>query len=192
MLMLKVPTVILCALLASSAAAQTKPPHSGFTLSSNDPRLSKHFPEDYTLNAFGCSGANKSPPLRWHGAPTGTRSFVLTLFDRDEHSTPSGWWHWILYDLPATATELPMGAGTLHSTLLPVLTLQGRSDLGTDSYHGPCPDKADAAHRYVFTLYALDVDKLAVPADSSGAMIVSTLQEHLLEKTELVVRHGRQ
>jgi Raf kinase inhibitor-like YbhB/YbcL family protein len=145
----------------------------------------------YTLNLFGCTGGNMSPPLQWTGAPAGTKSFVVTLFDPDEHGDPSGWWHWIVYDLPASADHLPKGAGTAQSTVLPPGTLQGRTDLGTDAYHGPCPDKGDPPHRYTFTVYALSVEKLDVPADSSGAMVVSTAQEHVLDKAVFVAHYGR-
>lgn len=164
---------------------------AGLVLTSPDARLGAGFPDEYVLNGFGCTGGNQSPPLGWRGAPNGTRSFVLTLFDRDEHSTPSGWWHWVLYNLPANVNGLAGGAGALPSIKLPAGALQGRTDLGTDDYHGPCPAKGDAPHRYVFTLYALDVDRLDVPSDSSGAMVVSTLHEHLLGQAEFVVRYAR-
>jgi Raf kinase inhibitor-like YbhB/YbcL family protein len=163
-----------------------------FTLRSTDPALgATQFPEKYTLNDFGCTGGNESPPLRWSGAPSGARSFVVTLFDMDEHNTPSGWWHWVVYDLPAGVSELPAGAGVVNSKTLPAPAHQGRTDLGTDAYHGPCPDRGDEPHRYVFTIYALKVPKLSVPPDPSGAMVVFSLQEHLLGKATLTVRHRR-
>jgi Raf kinase inhibitor-like YbhB/YbcL family protein len=107
---------------------------------------------------------------RCNGAapPAGTKSFVVTLFDPDEHADPSGWWHWIVYNLPASVDKLPKGAGTEHSTVLPPGTMQRRTDLGNDAYHGPCPDKGDPPHRSTFTVYALSVDKLDVPADSTA------------------------
>lgn len=180
-------------LVAALTLASVSPAaESAFTLRSGDPALgTEQFPDKYTLNDFGCTGGNQSPPLRWSGAPKGTQSFVVTLFDMDEHNTPSGWWHWVVYDLPANATELPAGAGVVDSKTLPATAHQGRTDLGTDAYHGPCPDKGDKPHRYVFTIYALKVPKLSVPPDPSGAMVVYSLQEHLLGKATLVVRHGR-
>lgn len=162
-----------------------------FVLESADPGLSTNFPDKYVLNDFGCTGSNQSPPLRWRMAPPGTQSYVLTLFDMDEHNTPSGWWHWVVYDLPADTRELPAGAGVMDSKALPPSAHQGRTDLGTDSYHGPCPDKGDRPHRYVFTLYALRVAKLSVPPDPSGAMVVASLKEHLLGKATLVIHHAR-
>jgi Raf kinase inhibitor-like YbhB/YbcL family protein len=184
-------------LIASGLAVAGTP---RFTLTSSDPRLAASVPEVYTAKAFGCSGGNASPPLEWHGAPAGTKSFVLTLFDRDERSTPSGWWHWVVYDLPASTNQLPQGAGAGADATaagagagaaLPAGARQGRSDLGEDAYHGPCPAKGDPPHRYVFTVYALDVAKLDVPADSSGAMVTSTAQEHVIGKAVLVAHYGR-
>ena len=165
-------------------------PKSAFVLSSSDPQLAISVPLIYTAKAFGCSGGNLSPELHWSGAPAGTQSFVVTLFDRDERSTPSGWWHWVVYNLPKNISSLPQGAGAEHSTL-PAEALQGRSDLGEDAYHGPCPAKGDPPHRYVFTVYALNVAKLPVPADSSGAMVTSIVQEHLLGKAVFVAHYGR-
>jgi Raf kinase inhibitor-like YbhB/YbcL family protein len=162
-----------------------------FVLSSSDTQMAAKVPEVYTANVFGCSGGNISPPLQWSGEPAGTKSFVLTLFDPDEHGDPSGWWHWIVYDLPANTHGLSKGAGAEHSTVLPSGTLQGRTDAGNDAYLGPCPDKGEAPHRYTFTIYALSVDKLDVPADSSGAMVVSTARDHLLGKAVFVAHYGR-
>ena len=168
-----------------------KPAHQTFALYSPDTRLLQGMPEIYIANAFGCTGGNTSPPLAWRNAPAGTKSFVLTLFDRDERSTPSGWWHWVVYDLPPTTDHLVQNAGAAISTLLPPATLQGRSDLGIAAYHGPCPAKGDPPHRYVFTIYALSVAKLQVAAEASGAMATSTAQDALLGKATFVAHYGR-
>jgi Raf kinase inhibitor-like YbhB/YbcL family protein len=96
-----------------------------------------------------------------------------------------------LYDLPPATESLPKGAGVLKSALLPAGTLQGRSDLGEDAYHGPCPAQGDPPHRYTFTIYALNVAKLPVPADSSGGMVTSIAQEHLLDKAVFVAHYSR-
>jgi Raf kinase inhibitor-like YbhB/YbcL family protein len=149
------------------------------------------FPEAYTLNAYGCTGGNLSPPLSWSGAPAGTKSYIVTLYDPDDRDNPSGWWHWVAYDIPATTTSLPAGAGVERSTKLPAGTRQGRSDLGKMAYHGPCPDKGDKPHRYTFTVYALDVAQLPVDEGASGAMVVETAQDHLLGKGILVVTQSR-
>jgi Raf kinase inhibitor-like YbhB/YbcL family protein len=181
----------LSASIGVATAQEKSASKSKFVLSSPDPHLAAKVPDIYTANVFGCTGGNLSPPLQWTGAPAGTKSFVVTLFDPDEHSTPSGWWHWVIYDLPAKVDKLPKGAGAEHSSGLPPGTMQGRTDLGNDAYHGPCPDKGAPPHRYTFTIYALSVDKLDVPADSSGAMVVSTANDHLLGKAAFIARYGR-
>jgi Raf kinase inhibitor-like YbhB/YbcL family protein len=186
-LLMFVITTLVCV-----SSAQVKPaPKSKFVLSSPDTQMAVKVPETYTANNYGCSGGNASPPLQWTGAPAGTKSFVVTLFDPDEHGDPSGWWHWIVYDLPASVDKLPKGAGAEHSSVLPPGTNQGRTDEGKDAYLGPCPDKGERPHRYTFTIYALSVEKLDVPADSSGAMVVSTANDHLLGKAVFVAHYGR-
>ncbi|MDP9088405.1 MAG: YbhB/YbcL family Raf kinase inhibitor-like protein [Pseudomonadota bacterium] len=176
---------------ATAPGAAAPGPKAKFVLSSSDPKLVASVPLIYTAKAFGCSGGNTSPELHWSGAPAGTESFVVTLFDPDERSTPSGWWHWVLYDLPKNVQSLPQGAGAEHSSALPEGALQGRTDLGENAYHGPCPAKGDPPHRYVFTVYSLNVAKLPVPPDSSGGMVTSIVQEHLLGKAVLVAHYGR-
>ena len=183
--------IALPALLEVARAQEKSAPKSKFVLSSPDAQLAVKVPEIYTANVFGCTGGNQSPPLQWAGAPAGTKSFVVTLFDPDVHDDPSGWWHWVVYNLPATVDKLPKGAGSEHSSVLPPGTMQGRTDLGNDAYHGPCPDKGDRPHRYTFTVYALSVEKLDVPADSSGAMVVSTASDHLLGKAVFIAHYGR-
>jgi len=179
----------LAAVLGIAGAAAKEPAH--FVLTSPDSRLTASVPEKYTAKAFGCSGGNVSPALAWHGAPQGTQSFVLTLFDPDERSTPSGWWHWVVFDLPPSTDHLDENAGALNTRSLPAGTQQGRSDLGEDAYHGPCPAAGDPPHRYVFTLYALDVAKLPVAPESSGAMVTSVVQDHLLGKAVFTAHYGR-
>ena len=180
------------ALLCAAAINDARPaPRSNFVLTSSDTQLAISVPLIYIAKAFGCTGGNMSPPLQWSGAPTGTKSFVVTLFDRDERSTPSGWWHWVVYDLPSSVDKLPAGAGAEHAQSMPAEAREGRTDLGEDAYHGPCPAKGDPPHRYVFTIYALNVAKLDVPADSSGAMVTSTAQDHLLGKAVFVAHYGR-
>jgi len=163
-------TITVMALVCLSTAQAKSPSPRKFVLSSPDAQLAAKVPETFIANVFGCGGGNMSPPLQWTGAPAGTKSFVVTLFDPD---------------------ELPKGAGVEHSSALPAGTMQGRTDLGNDAYHGPCPDKGDPPHRYTFTVYALSVEKLDVPADSSGAMVVSTAKEHLLGKAVFIAHYGR-
>jgi Raf kinase inhibitor-like YbhB/YbcL family protein len=181
-------SVLLGAVVVAPAAPRAK---SAFRLVSVDPALAVSVPLVYTADKFGCTGGNTSPALAWSGAPAGTQSYVVTLFDRDERSTPSGWWHWVVYDLPATVHELPQGAGAEDGKSLPAPARQGRTDLGNDAYHGPCPAQGDPPHRYVFTIYALDVAKLPVDPGASGAMVTSVAQDHVLAKAVFVAHYGR-
>jgi phosphatidylethanolamine-binding protein (PEBP) family uncharacterized protein len=96
-------------------------------LSSPDFAAGGRLPDHFILNMAGCSGGNVSPAFRWSGAPKETSSFVITLFDRDEHLDPCGWWHWIVYDITANVDHLVRGAGAENGTLLPAGAPQGRS-----------------------------------------------------------------
>jgi Raf kinase inhibitor-like YbhB/YbcL family protein len=162
-----------------------------FVLSSPDKQLTVSIPEIYMAKVFGCHGGNMSPEFEWSGVPAGTKSFVITLFDGDVHDSPSGWWHWVLYDVPATVTKLPMGAGSERKSLMPAGAVEARTDLGTEAYHGPCPDKGDPPHHYIFTIYAVGVAKLHIPPGASGAMVTSMALGNLKGKAVLVGRLGR-
>lgn len=139
-----------------------------FTLSSPD-LAGGTFATKFILNGFGCTGGNVSPALQWSNPPAGTQSFSLQVYDPDAPSG-SGFWHWAVYDMPATTTGLAQGAGNSAATL-PVGAFGGNTDFmdtgvigGNGNYGGPCPPAGDPPHRYVFTLYALDVPQLEVAA----------------------------
>jgi Raf kinase inhibitor-like YbhB/YbcL family protein len=134
---------------------------------------------------FGCSGSNRSPQLAWSGAPAGTRSFSLSCFDPDA-PTGSGFWHWVLVNIPPTVTELPLDAGNPASGKVPAGALHLRNDVGTREYAGPCPPEGDHPHRYYFTVFAVGVDQLQVNADTSAAVAGFQLHFNTLAKAELV------
>src|SRR5262245_41892497 len=91
--------------------------------------------------------------------PITKESFAVTLYDPDA-PTGSGWWHWVVYNIPGSTTSLPAGAGDPSSGLLPAGAAQGNTDFGTPGYGGPCPPQGDKPHRYIVTVFALDTDKL--------------------------------
>ncbi len=122
------------------------------------------------FDGFGCTGANISPALAWSGPPAGTRSFALLVHDPDAPTGGSGWWHWLLLDLPAGLRGLPSGAGSAGGAGLPAGARQIRTDYGIPGWGGPCPPVGDSPHRYVFTLHALKVAKLEVPEGASAAL----------------------
>jgi Raf kinase inhibitor-like YbhB/YbcL family protein len=129
-------------------------------------------------NVFnGCGGQNVSPQLSWSGAPDGTKSYAITCFDPDA-PTGSGYWHWLAFNIPAKVTSLDAGAGNQSN---PAGGNSGRNDYGIASYGGPCPPKGDIDHHYIFTVYALDVDKINGATDqTSGASTVFMMRGHVL------------
>ena len=175
---------------AALAGAMSLAQAAGFTLSSPDIKPGAMLSNTYVFNAFGCSGENKSPALKWSGAPKDTKSYALTVYDPDA-PTGSGWWHWVVYNIPADATELAAGAGTANSTALPKGATQGRTDFGTAAFGGACPPKGDKPHRYVFTVYALKTDKIDAPADASAALIGFMIHANQLAKASFTAKYGR-
>jgi Raf kinase inhibitor-like YbhB/YbcL family protein len=147
-------------------------------------------PDEQVFKGFGCTGGNVSPELSWSGAPTATKSFALTVYDPDA-PTGSGFWHWVVVDIPPTATTLPKGAGKPGAPGLPAGALMTRTDWGAPGYGGPCPPKGDKPHRYQFTLFAVDLPKLDVTADSSAAVVGFNLHYHTLAKASFTATYGR-
>ncbi|MGI9149257.1 MAG: YbhB/YbcL family Raf kinase inhibitor-like protein [Chloroflexota bacterium] len=134
---------------------------------------------------FGCMGGNVSPHLAWAGAPDGTHSFALTCFDPDA-PTGSGFWHWVVVNIPAEVTELPLDAGNPASGKLPERALQVRTDFGKPGYGGPCPPRGDHPHRYLFTIFAVGVETLPVTADTSAAVVGFQLHFNTLAQASIM------
>lgn len=159
-----------------------------FRLTSADIADNKRMDDRHVFAGFGCSGGNLSPALAWSDAPAGTKSFAITAYDPDA-PTGSGWWHWVVFNLPAATHALPAGAGA-KGTGLPGGAVQSRTDFGAPGYGGPCPPPG-APHRYVFTVHALDVDKLPLDEQSSGAMVGFMLHSHAISRASLTALYGR-
>jgi Raf kinase inhibitor-like YbhB/YbcL family protein len=155
-----------------------------FRIFSNDLRDGGILADAHVLNQFGFNGKNVSPHLAWEGEPSGTKSFVVTVYDPDA-PTGSGWWHWIVVEIPDEVHELAAGAGS-GSGSVPRGALQTRTDFGAAGYGGAAPPPG-APHRYIFTVHALSVDKLGVDAESSGAMVGFLMSKHTLGKAALTV-----
>jgi Raf kinase inhibitor-like YbhB/YbcL family protein len=161
-----------------------------FLLSSPTIKPESTLGADQVFNGFGCTGNNISPELMWANAPAGTKSFALTVYDPDA-PTGSGWWHWVVYNLPATSSKLASGAGTSDGKLLPAGSLQGRTDFGVPGFGGACPPVGDKPHRYIFTLYALKTEKIEVPADATAALIGYMINANRIEQTSFTAYFGR-
>jgi Raf kinase inhibitor-like YbhB/YbcL family protein len=165
---------------------------SAFRLASPDLPEGKFFLEQYVANEFGCHGGNQSPALKWSGVPAGTKSFAVTMYD--SYKPPqSGWWHWIVYDLPATTFELPRQAGAAGGVRLPPGAKQGLpdGDAPQPHYYGPCPDEGDAPHHYVITVYALSVDHLDVPPTATAADLDYVLAGKMIGKASITRLYQR-
>src|SRR4051794_28309828 len=131
---------------------------------------------------FGCAGKNISPQLAWAGVPDGTRSFAVTCYDPDA-PTGSGFWHWVVVNIPADVTSLDAGAS---GNAIPKGALETRTDVGKPGYAGPCPPEGDHPHRYIFTVYAVGEEALPVDADTSAAVVGFQLHFNTLAKATLM------
>lgn len=161
-----------------------------FTLESADLKPGAKVPEQHVFKGFGCEGGNVSPALAWKNVPAGTKSFALMVYDPDA-PTGSGWWHWVVFNLSADSTGLEQGAGDPASPKAPKGATQSRTDFGAPGWGGPCPPKGDKPHRYVFTLYALKVDKLDLDQSSPAAMVGFMANANALGKASFTAKYGR-
>jgi Raf kinase inhibitor-like YbhB/YbcL family protein len=170
----------LCVCGWQACSAQT------FTLTSKD--VGGQATQKQFSNTFGCHGENLSPELSWANAPAGTQSFAVTMYDKDA-PTGSGFWHWVMFNIPATTTELVTDAGDINKALAPTDATQSNTDAGQPGYTGPCPPPG-APHQYLITVYALK-NKLDLSKNASPALVGFYLSSNMLAKASIVF-YGQQ
>ncbi len=175
---------------AAKGTAKTKAPHAQarFKLSAPDLEAKGRITAAHVFNGMGCNGQNISPALNWSNPPAGTKSFAVTAYDPDA-PTGSGWWHWVIYNIPSTATGLPAAAGNGRDA--PRGSQEGNTDFGNKGYGGPCPPAGDKPHHYHFTVFALKVDKLDVPGNATAAMVGYNLNANKLATARITGLYAR-
>jgi Raf kinase inhibitor-like YbhB/YbcL family protein len=159
-----------------------------FTLRSD--QIGGQLTTDQVFSGFGCTGKNISPSLKWTDAPKDTKSFALTVYDPDA-PTGSGWWHWIIFNIPADVNELKTDAGNPEKNIAPKGSVQSMTDFGKPGYGGPCPPVGDKPHRYIFTLYALNIPRLNLDEKASAAFVGYMLNQHTIAKASIISYYGR-
>ncbi|MBS1666901.1 MAG: YbhB/YbcL family Raf kinase inhibitor-like protein [Bacteroidetes bacterium] len=159
-----------------------------FTLRSKD--IGGQATDKQVYNGFGCTGENLSPELNWENPPAGTKSFAITMYDPDA-PTGSGFWHWVVFDIPANISELKTGAGNIQKGLMPAGAIQSNTDFGQPGYGGPCPPQGHGFHQYLITIYALKTDKLGLDKNATPAFVGFNLFSNTLAKASLVMYYKR-
>ena len=157
----------------------------GFYLNSTDIR--GQLGNDQVFNSFGCTGKNISPQLSWKGAPAGTKSYAITVYDPDA-PTGSGWWHWVVFNIDPSVDALKTGASTKN---MPKGAIESVTSFGGKGFGGACPPKGDKPHRYIFTVFALDTEKIEQSADARPELIGFFLNGHSLAKASVMAYYGR-
>ncbi len=159
----------------------------GFTLSSSS--FTGQVSNDQLYSGFGCTGKNISPDLSWINPPEGTKSFAITLYDPDA-PTGGGWWHWLLFNIPAEVLSLPADAGNSTKKLAPKESVQSITSFGSFGYGGAAPPKGDPPHQYILTIYALDIEKLNLVETSTPNLVGFKLNAHTIEKASIIAYYS--
>ncbi len=180
--MVKRITLIIALILVAFAGVIMA--NSTFTLSSETIKNNQTLPNEQVLNGFGCSGQNISPDLKWQGAPSNTKSYALLVHDPDA-PRPTGWWHWLVVNIPASKTEIKKG----EKLSLPIL--ETVTDFNNTGYGGACPPKGHGVHHYNFTIHALDIEKLDVSVDTDPNEVEKIVKEHSIASSTITALYQR-
>lgn len=155
----------------------------GLTLTSKDLKGQLSITE--VFNGFGCTGKNISPELSWKNAPKETKSFAVTVYDPDA-PTGSGWWHWLVFNIPVSIQGLTKGVDLSKTAVVESMT-----DFGSTGFGGACPPEGDKAHRYIFTVHALDLEKLDLDSTANPALVGYYINAHTISKASLISYYAR-
>ncbi len=158
--------------------------NSSFVLTSETIKNNQTLPNEQVLNSFGCTGENVSPDLKWSGAPAGTKSYALLVHDPDA-PRPTGWWHWLVINIPVTKTEFKKG-----EKLAPPM-LETVTDFKNTGYGGACPPKGHGVHHYNFTIYALDTENLDITVDTDPNEVEKIVKSHALASSTITALYQR-
>jgi len=179
---------ILCFWMTAAAA-------QSFELSSPDFGPGKPFAEKFLFTGMGCGGGNFSPALSWRNPPPDAKSYALMVHDADAVTGGAGIWHWVIVNIPATAAAIEQGAGTPDGAKLPAGSRQIVNDYAgfgvSPGWGGPCPPKGHKPHAYVFTLYALGVEKLDLPPNATASHAGFLVNRVAIGKATLTGSYGR-
>ncbi|TVQ49805.1 MAG: YbhB/YbcL family Raf kinase inhibitor-like protein [Gammaproteobacteria bacterium] len=185
MLRFAIPLVLSGALALASAMAA-----ADFRLTSPEFEDGGLLAEHHVFAGFGCSGDNRSPALAWSDPPEGTASFALLVHDPDA-PIASGWWHWVMIDIPAETRSLPANAGDPDAGLAPAGSREIVTDFGVPGWGGPCPPEGREPHHYNFTLVALNTPSLEIPEGASTALVAFLVEGAKLGEARLTGRYQR-
>ncbi len=147
--------------------------------------LGGQFTKEYYYDDWGAGGGNLSPDLEWQNAPAGTQAFAITMYDAAA-PTGSGWWHWVLFDLPASVTELKAGAASTFTDLLPAASISSINDFGKYGYGGPVPIPGSGFHPYVITVHALKAP-LKLDKNANPPLVGFSLGQNTIARASIIV-----
>jgi Raf kinase inhibitor-like YbhB/YbcL family protein len=163
-------------------------PHEAFAMNISSPDIASGAAIAKAQAYRDCKGSNISPALNWSGVPKEAKSLVVTVHDRD---VPGAFWHWIVYDIPPSATGLPQNAGSKKGTGLPAGAKQGRNSYGDLQYDGPCPPAGQPPHHYQFTVWGMSVKNADPTYVDNAVWFASYLHQHALAKAVFEGTYGR-
>ncbi|MDX3852706.1 YbhB/YbcL family Raf kinase inhibitor-like protein [Streptomyces sp. AK02-01A] len=162
------------------------PSAPAFTVTSTSVRPGEALPAAQMSGLFGVvGGEDRSPQLSWSGAPAGTQSYAVTVYDPDA-PTQSGFWHWAVANIPADVTDLAEGAGDDSGSGLPAGAFQIPNDARLARFVGGAPPAGHGPHRYFITVHALDVADIGVPAEGTPAFLGFNIASHILGRATIV------